>query len=503
MAANKPKSSTPVGATPTVEKCTVNIADIVRLPELHARVKIDQGKVGLYAKQKGDGHNFPVIEIYEVDGKLVLTHGWHRDAADRQNGTKIVDAVIYRGRTMSEARLAAAQADAYGSIKRTTADKHKAVRILLDDPEWANRTSNWIAEAVNIDRKTVEKIIKARSVVSGNPDTKRVGRAGGRHQIKGETRTYTGKRGASKPKPSTSSAVATAAALGPVLFAPSDSEPSHHDEQQIRNTPVGTEKLLTELDAEELNTPAPQRVAKSFTLTDTLDVVLHDLVQDPEFIRYLSGVDNATSVEGLLADDNVILAARVRDYGALIGIPMLAQAKTPEIRRSLNAALKRHEPELPTEPIGPESTKLIPSGQGAAASAVASFQSMAQNFRRIGAQEFVDANRTADQPATAEDLRHWAARMVDAANIMDIENTGTTEPLRTLLGEAYRVTARAIAAADNLGNWPSLSNAAKGRVKKAISALKAHDFLTLRNEYDEAQARADKEVARVAKGEKN
>jgi hypothetical protein len=185
---------------------------------------------------------------------------------------------------------------------------------------------------------------------------------------------------------------------------------------------------------------------------------------------------------------SILEPAPVGDVSVMPAPPVTAEPATEP--KSEPAAEPESEP-------APKPIAVEPS-LSAAASAVASFQALVANFRRTSTQGFVDANRKADHPATSEELRHWAARMVDAANIMDVERTGTAESLRTVLGEAYRVTARAVAAADKPDNWPPLSNASKSRIKKAISALKAHDFLTLRNEYDEAQEAAEKKAAKSA-----
>ncbi len=43
-------------------------------------------------------------------------------------------------------------------MRRTTADKEHAVKVLLKDAEWGKRSSNWIAESCHVSAPFVEKL---------------------------------------------------------------------------------------------------------------------------------------------------------------------------------------------------------------------------------------------------------------------------------------------------------------------------------------------------------
>jgi hypothetical protein len=178
---------------------TVAIADIKLKPELQVRVKIDQATVGQYALQMASGeHIFPPVEIYEIDGELLLVSGWHRIAARKKNGDTTIEAIIHRGKTMSDALLAAVKADAYSAAPRTIKDKHHGIKMLLEDPISKDRSNSWIANQVGVDHKTVNQFRDPKTMYAGtsngNPQHSKV-------KAKPDSRHKRGKTHSKKPGP--------------------------------------------------------------------------------------------------------------------------------------------------------------------------------------------------------------------------------------------------------------------------------------------------------------
>lgn len=73
-----------------------------------------------------------------------LADGFHRVAAAKQAGLADIEAIVHDG-GRREALLHAVGANARHGLRRTNADKRRAVEMMLADPEWCARSDNWIA----------------------------------------------------------------------------------------------------------------------------------------------------------------------------------------------------------------------------------------------------------------------------------------------------------------------------------------------------------------------
>ena len=79
-----------------------------------------------------------------------------------------------RDGTLSDAILYAAGANKLHGLRRTNADKRRAVEMVLGCDKWAGRSDRWIADQVGVNDHTVAKI---RCVISA-PDQSRTGKDG-------------------------------------------------------------------------------------------------------------------------------------------------------------------------------------------------------------------------------------------------------------------------------------------------------------------------------------
>jgi hypothetical protein len=78
-------------------------------------------------------------------------------------------------------------ANANHGLKRTNADKRRAVKMLLDDEEWSQNSNVWIADKCGVDETLVRRIKEESGSVKPN--------------VKGKDgKTYTAKKAPREPK---------------------------------------------------------------------------------------------------------------------------------------------------------------------------------------------------------------------------------------------------------------------------------------------------------------
>lgn len=121
------------------------------------RVELDQETVGEYAEKMAAGEQFPPLIGYRDGVNVWLAGGFHRFFAAQQAGLKEV-AVEVRVGTQRDAVLFAAGDNAKHGLRRSNADKRKAVLMLLKDEEWGRRADNWIATTANVSPTLVARV---------------------------------------------------------------------------------------------------------------------------------------------------------------------------------------------------------------------------------------------------------------------------------------------------------------------------------------------------------
>jgi hypothetical protein len=121
------------------------------------RVEMQPETVADYAADMLDGVVFPPVIIYHDGADHWLSDGFHRVEAARKIGRTEIDAEIREG-TARDAILHGIGANATHGLRRSQADKRRAVERLLTDPEWAAWSDRKIAQVAKVDHKTVGKI---------------------------------------------------------------------------------------------------------------------------------------------------------------------------------------------------------------------------------------------------------------------------------------------------------------------------------------------------------
>jgi len=110
-----------------------------------------------YADAMSDGAVFEPVDVYYDGSTYWLADGYHRVDAARKLDRETIDTKVHEGGERDAILHGAGSNDSHG-IRRTQADKRRAVERLLRDEEWGKWSDRKIAEAAKVDHKTVGKI---------------------------------------------------------------------------------------------------------------------------------------------------------------------------------------------------------------------------------------------------------------------------------------------------------------------------------------------------------
>lgn len=142
----------------TEEPQLIKIADVLDEKGLFPRERIDVGTVAEYAEAMQEEARLPPIRIIrDPDGRLLLVDGWHRVAASRKLGDLTIYARIRNGDWSDAVEGAAAQNARHG-LKRSNADKRRAVEMLLALPKWAHASDRAIAQQCAVHHELVGEV---------------------------------------------------------------------------------------------------------------------------------------------------------------------------------------------------------------------------------------------------------------------------------------------------------------------------------------------------------
>lgn len=139
-----------------------------------SRVAIDDNAVAEYAEALTAGATFEPLTCHFDGVAYWLSDGFHRFWAHRKVGHETLSAEVIDG-TMADAQWHAAGANATHGLRRTNADKRKAVEMALSVN--ATASDRVIAEHCHVSHMLVGELRKAQVAVLP-PEAKRVGRDG-------------------------------------------------------------------------------------------------------------------------------------------------------------------------------------------------------------------------------------------------------------------------------------------------------------------------------------
>lgn len=139
-----------------------------------ARVSINQEAVEDYADVYKAEDNLPAVVVFFDGTEYWLADGFHRYHGARKAELAKLNCEVRKG-TQRDAILFAVGANRSHGLKRTNADKRKAVGMLLADPEWAGQSDRWIAETAGVSNNFVGDL---RMQVSSDDTSKPATRKG-------------------------------------------------------------------------------------------------------------------------------------------------------------------------------------------------------------------------------------------------------------------------------------------------------------------------------------
>ena len=121
------------------------------------RVEMRPDTVREYADEMAAGAKFPPMVVYYDGTKYWLGDGFHRAEAARKLEHGTIDAEVRKG-DERQAILHGCGSNASHGLRRTQADKRRAVERLLRDDEWGKWSNRKIVEVARVDHKTVAAV---------------------------------------------------------------------------------------------------------------------------------------------------------------------------------------------------------------------------------------------------------------------------------------------------------------------------------------------------------
>lgn len=135
----------------------IDIAKIRTDGGTQPRDSINPSVVDDYTEAMVSGATFPPVTVFYDGEKYWLSDGFHRVSAARKAGLDSINAEVKQG-TRREAILHSVGANADHGLRRTNADKRRAVMVLLNDNEWAQWSDRHIARICAVSQPFVSSL---------------------------------------------------------------------------------------------------------------------------------------------------------------------------------------------------------------------------------------------------------------------------------------------------------------------------------------------------------
>lgn len=130
-----------------------------------SRVEINSDVAREYAEAIKSGAEFPSVVVFHDGADYWLADGFHRYHAHQQAGKASICAEVKTG-TQRDAVLYSLGANCAHGLRRSNADKRKAVSAMLADAEWSQWSDRKIAEACGVSQPFVSAMRKPKKVIT-------------------------------------------------------------------------------------------------------------------------------------------------------------------------------------------------------------------------------------------------------------------------------------------------------------------------------------------------
>ena len=133
------------------------VRDIATDAGTQMRPGLDLARVEEFAGLLAEGAILDPVRVVKTQGAYVLVDGFHRLAATDRIHAATIPALVKTG-TIRDAMLEAVAANAIGSMPRCPQTKRRAVFALLEDEEWREKSTGWIARTAGVSFAFAEKM---------------------------------------------------------------------------------------------------------------------------------------------------------------------------------------------------------------------------------------------------------------------------------------------------------------------------------------------------------
>jgi uncharacterized ParB-like nuclease family protein len=137
----------------------MNIGALVMDERLQSRTEINEGTVSEYAEAILEGADFPPVLVYFDGISYYLTDGYHRLLAHKRAEKVSILCNVVQG-TLRDAVFHSTGVNSAHGMRRTYADKRKAVMTLLDDFEWEGMSNGQISKHCHVSPTFVSDLRK-------------------------------------------------------------------------------------------------------------------------------------------------------------------------------------------------------------------------------------------------------------------------------------------------------------------------------------------------------
>jgi hypothetical protein len=149
----------------------LKLSDISLDQRAQPRVQLDQGVIEEYAEAIRGGASFPPVIVFFDGEQHHLADGFHRVAAAGRAGRDSVRAEVLKGE-LRAAILWSVSANVDHGLRRSSADKRRAVQTMLEDEEWRKISDTEIALRCRVSRSLVAAVRSEWEADSSHPAEK-------------------------------------------------------------------------------------------------------------------------------------------------------------------------------------------------------------------------------------------------------------------------------------------------------------------------------------------